>query len=369
MPAWLRNTAILVGVVGLIAIVSWFLGNGQNAPLFAKSVVADNSTPQNASEVSTLETATEAEAPAVAPPAQSRWSVSLSNDQQLDMVLIQPSTYTRGSTPEQVGVAVQRFGLDADAGRRELPLHQVTITQPFFMGETEVTVGQFAAFVAATGYVTTAEKEGSAYIWRGDESSRSAGSWRAPGYPQTNEHPVVCVSWYDTQAFAEWLSTRTDQASFSLPTEAEFELALRSGNDSQFYWGDQSGGVEGRENVKDLSGRSLFGWQPSFPLDDGHPWPAPVRTYRPNPLGLYDMGGNVFEWCSDWYGTYLDQPQTDPQGPATGSERVYRGGGWRSALAAHRSAARWGYNLVNRSNTLGFRVVARQRFNEQASAP
>ncbi|MEQ8820502.1 MAG: SUMF1/EgtB/PvdO family nonheme iron enzyme [Sumerlaeia bacterium] len=292
---------------------------------------------------------------------ESTWSFPLSADEQLELIRVEAGTYTRGSSPEQFGVAVQELGLDAEAGKREMLAHQVAVTRPFFIGTTEVTVGQFAAFVEATGYTTTAEREGYAYIWRGDDYSRSAGSWRSPGYPQTERHPVVCVSWYDAQAFVDWLNTRSDNITFSLPTEAEFEMALRAGSDTQFYWGDRPEAVDGRENVKDASGLSIFGWEPSFTLDDGHAWPASVGTYRPNTLGLYDMAGNVFEWCADWYAGYSSSEEMDPQGPAIGNERVYRGGGWRSAVAAHRSAARWGYDPINRSNTLGFRVVARPK--------
>ncbi|CAN5499632.1 formylglycine-generating enzyme family protein [soil metagenome] len=297
--------------------------------------------------------------PADSSKQQDRWSFPLAGDQVLHLVRIEPTTYMRGSSPEQYGVAVQMLGLDSEAGKVELPQHQIMMSKPFLVSEAEVTVGQFKAFVDETGYVTTAEKEGDAYIWRGDKVARTSGSWRSPGYPQTDEHPVVCVSWYDADTFVTWLNSKTDQVKFALPTEAEFELVLRAGSEDQFYWGDGPEGVKGLENVKDSSGNNAFGWTPSFSFSDGHAWPAPVRSYQPNDYGVYDLGGNVFEWCSDWFAPYSDEALTDPKGPLIGNERVYRGGGWRSSVSAHRSSARWGYNPVNRSNTLGFRVVAR----------
>jgi len=144
-------------------------------------------------------------------------------------------------------------------------------------------------------------------------------------------HPVIHVSWNDAVAYCDWLSKKTGQ-NYRLPTEAEWEYAARSGDKNYKYsWGNF--GPEGRKggNIADESAKRI--WDCSWlweGYDDGYAYTAPVGSYEPNELGLYDMTGNVWEWCQDWYDVdyYKNSPQFDPKGPSSGSYRVLRGGSW-----------------------------------------
>ncbi len=231
----------------------------------------------------------------------------------------------------------------------EAPGHQVTLTHDFWMGRTEVTRGQFAAFVAATKCVTTAEQDASASIWR------------APGFVQTDEHPVVCVSWDDAVAFCAWLTTREGAAGrlpaglvYRLPTEAEWEYACRAGTTTKYAWGDNWRDGRGWGNFAPRCTARRFPGQawleregPSwlwrrFPwllyYDDGYAQTAPVGRFRANAWGLYDVHGNVWEWCADWDGAHGREVQKDPKGPKTGSCRVSRGRSWYFAGGS------WGFD-------------------------
>jgi sulfatase modifying factor 1 len=232
-------------------------------------------------------------------------------------------------------------------GKEEGPQHLVTISRPFYMGVTEVTVGQFAAFVAATRYVTTAEKDGWASVkgrrgWR-----RGAGiSWRKCVFDQTPAHPVVCVTWHDAVAFCQWLSKKTGRT-VRLPTEAEWEYACRAGTKSPFHFGDDE---------KQLASYAWYG------ANSGRRT-HPVGLKRPNAAGLCDMMGNVLEWCGDWYGAgYSPQtPGIDPKGPASGENRVRRGMAYHHGSHSLRSAARSYATPTGRQCGMGFRVVVSSR--------
>lgn len=227
----------------------------------------------------------------------------------------------------------------------ERPKHRVTLSRPFLLGTTPVTVRQFRRFVELTGYRTEAERGQGAWIW---DSNRKwvrtmDASWRAPGFPQEEDHPAVCVSWNDAQAYCAWLGTQLSTVC-RLPTEAEFEYALRAGTRTPWFFGAEAKGFES------------FGWpQPLTPL--GFPT-HPVGRKRPNPWGLYDLVGNVWQWCEDWFSenAYPKESALDPEGPVSGEARVNRGGmgddpeAWRSAA---RDALPPGENYSNQ----GFRVV------------
>ncbi|QJW94091.1 formylglycine-generating enzyme family protein [Frigoriglobus tundricola] len=257
--------------------------------------------------------------------------------------------------PEMVSVPGGTFWMGRNDGPPdERPAHEVTVS-PFRMDATEVTVGQFAAFAKATGYVTVAErafdakrypdaapefrKPGSAVFLPVDvdvDEQRGAwwryvpgASWRHPEGPKCDvkgkkNTPVVQIAWEDADAYAKWAGKR-------LPTEAEWEWAARGGLDRKpFCWGDAQQGDGGRWYANTYQGR--------FPAEDtgadGFAGLAPVRTFPPNGYGLYDMSGNAWEWCSDWYDPeyYAVSPKDDPKGPATGpriegeSQKVRRGG-------------------------------------------
>jgi len=251
----------------------------------------------------------------------------------------------------------------SEVGRRDAESqHRVRITKPFYMGIHEVTVGQFKRFVAATNYKTEAETDGKG----GWGYEKSAGvtqdvkySWRSHGFPQVDAHPVINVSWNDSVAFCTWLS-RAEGVEYRLPTEAEWEYACRAGTNTMYYHGNDAEGLVAVGNVADRSFQKDF---PSFThaiaADDGFVSTSPVGRFRANGFGLYDMHGNVLEWCSDWYGGdyYESSPRNDPAGPPGGSDRVIRGGSWSYPADYCRSAFRLGDLPSYRNGRLGFRVV------------
>jgi sulfatase modifying factor 1 len=213
----------------------------------------------------------------------------------------------------------------------EAPVHEVTVA-PVWMDKTEVTNEQFSKFVAATGYVTLAERK------------KSEADWRHPAGPSSaiegkELYPVVQVAWEDAAAFAKWAGKR-------LPTEAEWEHAARGGLHQKGYvWGSE------KPTEKELRG-NLFGDAATN-----------VASFPPNDFGLMDMAGNVSEWCSDWYATdyYKNSPKLNPKGPdqpRTG--RIVRGGSFRSS-ASHeedfRPAARSSAPPETKRPDLGFRCA------------
>ncbi len=264
------------------------------------------------------------------------------------------------------------YGFAADG---EGPVHTVTL-QRFAIAPTCVTNEQFAAFVRATVYITEAERFGWSFVFQGDlppklrekpGMQRAVGTewwcrvegarWNRPEGPgshvkQRGAHPVVHVTWNDAQAYCAWSGQR-------LPTEAEWECAARGGLVQQpFPWGGelQPGGVH-RMNV----------WQGTFPThntcDDGHYGPAPARSFPPNEFGLYNMTGNVWEWCWDWFdpGYYILSPSSDPVGPESGTRRCMRGGSYlchASYCNRYRTDSRSSNTPDTSSSNIGFRCVS-----------
>jgi formylglycine-generating enzyme len=239
----------------------------------------------------------------------------------------------------------------------EAPAHKVSV-RSFWMASHEVTVAEFARFVAATGYKTDAEKFGwsGAFDMNDGQWKKTQGAtWRHPDGPDSvagDNEPVCQVSWNDAAAFAKWAGKR-------LPTEAEWEYAARGGLvQKEYAWGDQL-----RPNGKPIANW----WQGSFPdrntNEDGFIKRAPVKSFPPNGYGLYDVVGNVWEWCADWYAddAYVQvRHDDDPKGPESGNERVMRGGSWMCAenfCSNYRVAARSRATPDSGLNNLGFRCV------------
>ncbi|MDX2248919.1 MAG: SUMF1/EgtB/PvdO family nonheme iron enzyme [Bacteroidia bacterium] len=260
-------------------------------------------------------------------------------------VITQPQTDTTFGIV-MVKITGGTFDMGSEKYDSEKPLHRVTISD-FWMGKTEVTVAQFEAFIAATGYKTDAEKGDGSYIWTGSTWEKKAGvNWRCDVKgnirPESEwNHPVIHVSWNDAKAYCDWLSERTGQK-WRLPTEAEWEYAAGDGSSNRTIYA----GTDSESELGD------YAW---YTTNTNNTGTRPVGQKKPNRLGLYDMSGNVWEWCSDWYGNYPSSDISDPKGPESGSFRVLRGGSWYGDASDCRVAFRSLYTPGVRSGSLGFR--------------
>ena len=224
-------------------------------------------------------------------------------------------------------MGAQSFGhqwanFDTEAAGDETPPHFVTVSS-FYMAETEVTQGLWEAVMG-----TTVEQQ----------RDKANPEWPLRGVGAN--YPMYYVSWDDCQAFVEKLSGLTGKK-FRLPTEAEWEFAARGGKMAK---GDKYAGSKHM---------GLAGWYYMNSASTSHP----VKEKAANELGLYDMSGNVWEWCSDWYARYDRALQTDPQGPATGVERVLRGGGWAYYASRCRVSFRYKFDPEHSNSSYGFRIV------------
>ncbi len=227
--------------------------------------------------------------------------------------------------------------------------HKVILTKGFYMQTTEVTVGQWRAFVRDTGYRTEAEKEGAAYVYKDDKWGYQKGYyWGNPGFSQTDSHPVTCVSWNDVQTFIKWLNHKENKT-YRLPTEAEWEYACRAGTNTPFSFGKCLSADQAN-----YDGNYPFS---GCPKGKYRKKTVPVASFSANLWGLYDMHGNVWEWCQDWHGSYHTGFVTDPIGRVKGSNRVLRGGSWFSKAKHCRSTNRDGNRIDDRNSVNGFRLV------------
>ncbi|MCW5212766.1 formylglycine-generating enzyme family protein, partial [Desulfobulbus sp. TB] len=257
----------------------------------------------------------------------------------------------------------------------EKPVHEVSV-DAFALGRHEVTVGEFRAFIEQSGYQL--KENSGCYVDQdktGDWEELEAAGWDRPFFAQSDDQPVVCVSWEDATAYAQWLSEQTGQQ-YRLPTEAEWEYAARAGTETIRYWGDDADDACGFANVGDIA----FGlYYPSKKKGkhnclDGWIYTAPTGSLDPNGFSLYDMMGNAWEWTADWYDekyyavSPAKGPVTNPQGPTegTGTGRVFRGGGLSSFPVNVRSAFRMFEVPAYRNFLSGFRLV---RTNPQPSGP
>ncbi len=230
------------------------------------------------------------------------------NGVSFTMVYVQGGTFTMGATSEQ----------GSDAYENEKPAHSVTLSS-YYMGETEVTQALWQAVM------------GSAPSYNGGWTSE---------YGVGNNYPAYRVSREDCQTFIRELNSLTGQQ-FHLPTEAQWEYAARGGSKSRGYK------YSGSNDIGSVA------WYDGNSSSTTHP----VKTKSPNELGLYDMSGNVLEWCLDWYGSYSSGSQTNPTGASSGSYRVYRGGSWYLNAGGCRVSNRYYYTPSFRSGNLGLRLA------------
>lgn len=258
-----------------------------------------------------------------------------SNPLGLEWVWVEGGTFKMGCTAEQ-----------SNCYDNEKPVHEVYV-DGFYISRYEVTVAQFAQFVKETGYKTDAEKEG--YSWvleKGKWNVKNGIDWRYNGRNEIRpkseyNHPVIHVSWNDASAFCSWLSKKTGTA-VRLPTEAEWEYAARGGRKSR---GFKFAGGNNADSV-------AWYWYNS----NGNT--HSVGQKKPNELGLYDMSGNVYEWCLDWYDDsyYGKSAHKNPMGPSSGFYRVLRGGGWSSGANELRVSIRTPGRVVTTNSSYGFRL-------------
>jgi len=237
-----------------------------------------------------------------------------------------------------------------------------------FLCRTETRVRDFRAYSKATDYVQT----GGAYVLKFEEGKPSwqideAASWENPGFEQSEDHPVVCVSWEEARAMAAWLSKEEPGLTYRLPTDAEWSAAV--GSVGKYPWGNSwpppegSGNYLGKEGPRKWPGS---GWDTAYTHDDGAEWTALIASYAENRFGFFDLGGNVAEWCEDPYRASMNdtdaleaypnlKKEKDSEGP---SYRVLRGGSWSVSEETHlRSSFRYYDRPTYPYDDLGFRLV------------
>jgi len=254
-----------------------------------------------------------------------------------------------------------------EPGRHDDEAQSRITVSSFYMGKHPVTVGEFRRFVNATDYLTDAEIDGGGYVLAsGEWGLRADANWRNPYFNQRDDHPVVLISWFDAIQYCNWLSIQEgltpvyeingenvswDRSAngFRLPTEAEWEFACRAGTITPFNTGHNI-----TTDQANYDGNLPFNMNARGEYRGGT---TPVGNFAPNYWGLYDMHGNVWEWCWNWYGDYAMNPLIDPIGPPFGEFCVVRGGSWVSSGQALRSAFRGGFYPIARYSWLGFRVV------------
>jgi formylglycine-generating enzyme required for sulfatase activity len=243
-------------------------------------------------------------------PAGQVQTFELGNGVAMEFVWVPAGAFTMGSPSRE-------------AGREnwEGPQHEVTITRGFWLGRTEVTQGQWQGLMGTT-------------------------PWVGQQWVQSNtRHPAVYISREDVQGLVDRLNQSAGDSLYRLPTEAEWEYACRAGTSTRWSFGDHGSQLDN------------YAWYGGNAWDVGMQYAQPVGLKLANPWGLYDVHGNVWEWCQDWYGAYSRAAQTDSRGPVTGSGRVLRGGGFSNAAQSTRSASRYVYTPDTRSLFIGARLL------------
>jgi formylglycine-generating enzyme required for sulfatase activity len=317
-------------------------------------------------------------------------SATLTNSQGQLLRWIGPQRFEMGARDDR---AFRQDHSEYNSGGDDRPIHPVVLTRPFYIATTEVTRGQFARFVRDSGYVTTAEQTGNGIVgWdpiddperdrvKQSFSQQPAFTWRSPGFEQSERHPVVGVSYEDAVAYCRWLSEQ-ENATYRLPTEAEWECVCRAGTTTSFSFGDQyrrlihrHANIGNVELEKAFRHRVLLQWLVDVQSDpgDGFVHTAGVGSFAANPWGIYDLHGNVWEWCQDRYlDTFYDRfdrdrhqavrrraidPRCDERWNEYGDWRVIRGGSWFNSPIQARSGVRSYFAADAAACYLGFRIV------------
>ena len=310
---------------------------------------------------------------------QQKWSeatgqkVTYTNSVGMQLVLLPPGEFTMGRTEEEFDRLISIVDADPEMKNNRggmitwsmlmMPAHRVRITRPFYVGATEVTVGQFRQFVEATGYKTEAERglnHGKPYKGGRPLSTwRKPMAWRKPPLVQEDNEPVMHLCWNDCVAFCNWLSEKEGRE-YSLPTEAEWEYACRAGTTTPWHFGDY-------DDVDRVAHE--YAWW-SDGAQEKHDLPRAAGQGKPNAFGLYDMHGNMWEYVADWWHrlSYKEAPLNDPTGPTEQSEkndqrRIIRGSSFDWGRWGGDSAYRM--RITQQSNQhphMSFRVAMRLKY-------
>jgi formylglycine-generating enzyme required for sulfatase activity/uncharacterized caspase-like protein len=273
-----------------------------------------------------------------------------------NMVVVPAGAFTMGFTKGHSSGFAQK---------NEIPLHIVTFSESFAVGTAAVTVGEFAEFAKETGYMAADDCFNQKLDMSGD--SEKGKSWKSPGFDQTDQHPVVCVSWKDAKAYVQWLSSKTSKP-YRLVSEAEWEYAARArtkpGKYPSFFYGDDENVLCRYDNVPDETARRTYdatkdAWQNFVTCSDGYVFTSPVRSFAPNDFGVFDLQGNVQQWVEDCLNTNYNGAPANGGAWLTGSclERQIRGGGWNINAMGGTLSGRSALPADFRQNVLGFRVA------------
>jgi len=272
-----------------------------------------------------------------------------------EMIVVPSGSFMMGAHEGEHDWALSHGGL-IERLVDEKPRHRVSFERPFSIGKNEVTKSQYADFVRVTGYATGNCHAGGTGKWNPAPKK----NWRNPGFDQTPDSPVVCVSWDDAKAYTRWLSDRTGKE-YRLPTEAEWEYAARAGTKSMRYWGNDKDNSEGcaYANVADQFLKKINPGARFFSCRDGFGFTAPVGSFKPNAFGLHDILGNVSELTEDCHNdSYRGAPSNGEAWTAGDcSLRIARGGNWSVDSRLIRIADRSRDATGLRFNFNGFRVA------------
>jgi len=274
----------------------------------------------------------------------------LRNSIGMTLYRVHPGEFLMGSSQEEADRQAEMMRQKkitswyTDSPISEAPQRRTRITRAFYLSAYETTLGDFRRFVAETGYQTEAERDGKGADGKkgGKWTTSPEFNWRDMGYERPEDLPVVNVTWADAVAFCGWLSMKEGRR-YRLPTEAEWEYACRAGSTGRYSWGDD----DSKQNEYAWTGANSGGG------------PHPVGRLKPNAWGLYDMLGNAYEYCSDFFVAkpYDPAQSVDPRGPAEGKEYVVRSGSWGTNPLHPRCAFRGGGGPGHRNMRDGFRVA------------
>ena len=256
------------------------------------------------------------------------------NPDELGRRFVDMETYIE---PALVVIKKGVFEMGSVVKKNTQPVHTVSIHADFFIGKYEVTKAEFRRFIKSTHYKTDAERMGSCMVYNGKHVQQKGLFWDNIPFFQGDNEPVVCVSYNDAQNYVKWL-TQQSQENYRLPTEAEWEYVARAGTQTQWSFGDAQ-----KEYTE-------YAWYAANASKQTHP----IGTKRVSPWGIYDMNGNVWEWCEDSYGVYTSSP-SDARPKVSSNTKVLRGGAWVTSITP--LTTRWAKPSNSSYYAIGFRVV------------